>query len=68
MREARALLQFNSCFCLHTCSDDEYVVVKDPPELVAARERLAQYTARKDEEEPPGELVLQNQTIFYQIS
>jgi len=35
-------------------SDDEYVVVEDPPELVVARQKLAQYTARKDEQEPPG--------------
>lgn len=39
---------------LDDLSDSEYVIVEDPPELVAARERLAQYTARKDEQEPPG--------------
>lgn len=40
---------------LDDMSSDEYVFIEDPPELVAARERLAQYTsAHSNEEEPRG--------------
>ena len=39
---------------LDDLSDDEYKFVEEPPELTAARERLAAYTGRVNEEEPPG--------------
>ena len=35
-------------------SDEEYVHLEDPPELVEARNRLAAYTYRQGEEEPAG--------------
>lgn len=38
---------------LEGMSDSEWEPPEDPPELVAARKRLAQYTARPGEEEPP---------------
>ena len=37
-------------------SDEEYVHLEDPPELVEARNRLAAYTYRQGEEEPAGEI------------
>lgn len=35
-------------------SDEEYVIVEEPEELRKAREKLAAYSARVGEEEPPG--------------
>lgn len=42
---------------LEEFSDDDYEFEKEPEELVAARKRLAAYTGRAGEEEPPGELI-----------
>lgn len=39
---------------LDDMSDEEYVLVEEPPELVEARKKLAAFTARQNEEEPPG--------------
>lgn len=35
-------------------SDEEYEFEQEPPELLAARQQLAAFTARPGEEEPPG--------------
>jgi hypothetical protein len=39
-----------------SCSDggSEYEFAQEPPELLAARQQLAAYMARPDEEEPAG--------------
>eukprot|EP00195_Chlamydomonas_chlamydogama_P005405 CAMPEP_0202891828 /NCGR_PEP_ID=MMETSP1392-20130828/1781_1 /ASSEMBLY_ACC=CAM_ASM_000868 /TAXON_ID=225041 /ORGANISM="Chlamydomonas chlamydogama, Strain SAG 11-48b" /LENGTH=445 /DNA_ID=CAMNT_0049575687 /DNA_START=22 /DNA_END=1359 /DNA_ORIENTATION=+ len=52
-REMLGLPAGDSDPALEELSDEEYQFLEEPPELVAARERLAAYTAREGEEEPP---------------
>lgn len=53
-RERLGLAPGDTDPALDELSDEEYVFREEPEELVAARARLAAFTARPGEEEPTG--------------
>jgi hypothetical protein len=64
-RERLGLAPGDSDPALDELSDEEYVFREEPEELVAARARLAAYTGRPGEEEPPGGCTFTTQLLAF---